>query len=99
MSMLGVCELVAVGILLLCNCLNLMNVFGLFDGHQVRPIASLTNFIELFAPSAETAFSEQRHNSVDEVAVKHKSAAAPGTEYAAELLLTGLIKDEQWEGE
>ena len=33
MSMLGICELVAVGILLLCNCLNLMNVFGVFDGH------------------------------------------------------------------
>lgn len=51
MSMLGVCELVAVGILLLCNCLNLMNVFGLFDGHQVRPIASLTNFADFLAPS------------------------------------------------
>jgi uncharacterized membrane protein len=33
MSMLGICELVAVAILLLCNCLNLMNVFGVFDGH------------------------------------------------------------------
>lgn len=95
--MLGVCELVAVGILLLCNCLNLMNVFGLFDGHQVRPIASLTNFADFLAPSqkADAPFSDER----DEVAVKSKFAAAPGAEYAADSLLVGLLDGEQEEGE
>jgi hypothetical protein len=63
--MLGMCELVAVGILLLCNCLNLMNVFGFFDGHQVRPIASLTNFAELFgSPSYDdTPILDTKQNS------------------------------------
>lgn len=55
MSMLGICELVAVAILLLCNCLNLMNVFGVFDGHQVRPIASLANLVDLFASKIDSS--------------------------------------------
>lgn len=55
MSMLGICELVAVAILLLCNCLNLMNVFGVFDGHQVRPIASLANLVDLFTSKIDSS--------------------------------------------
>ena len=56
--MLGICELMAVGILLLCNCLNLMNVFGVFDGHQVRPIASFASIAELFAYDKQAGKNE-----------------------------------------
>lgn len=67
MSMFGICELVAVGILLLCNCLNLMNVFGVFDGHQVRPIASLSNIADLLASSNSENFDFVKDEFKDQI--------------------------------
>jgi len=37
-SVLNIVELLLIGLLLVCNCLNLVSVLG-FNAHKVRPIA------------------------------------------------------------